>query len=281
MSIKILFTDLDGTLVQHAGDVTQQTVEVAKKLIARGIDIVIVTGRHPDLTKSIHSRMGLKTPVIGCNGGVIKDISSNKNLFENRLPTSIIKQAIEISRELGVAWVVYEKDKIFYKEKLPKSYTLPYNNIQLPQNLRANFIKIDTFEEMYQEDNVFLKILLLFDDKLEVIDYGYKLLSKIPNIEILRSAHTYIDVMANGSSKGKAVKRYLNMVNIKKENIAAIGDAENDIDMVEFAGIGFAMGNAIQRLKDVAQYTTRNFPKGFEDAVEYLLDPNKVDIIFR
>jgi Cof subfamily protein (haloacid dehalogenase superfamily) len=275
MKIKILFTDLDGTIVKLAGDVTEETVKVAKKLISNGIELIIVTGRHPDLTRSIHYKLGLKTPVIGCNGGIIKDLNTNEILFKNVLSANIIKQAIEISKELGVNWVVYEKDNIFYKDNPPKSYSLPYKNSQFPENLRANFVKINTEEEMFERENVFLKILLLFDNRPDLVSEGFSLLQKIGGVEVVRSADTYVDVMAFGSSKGKAIEKYLSMIDVTREEIAAMGDAQNDVDMIEFARVGIAVGNAVKSVKEVAQYITRDVPKGLEDAVEHLIKLSK------
>lgn len=274
MNIKILFSDLDGTLVEHAGDVTEDTIKYVKKLVDNGVQLILVSGRHADLIKSIHHNLGIKTPVIGCNGGMIKDLITNEVLFKNEIPKETIKKSIEIAEQLGVNWVVYEQNNIFFDKMPPKSYKLPYVNSELPEKLRANFVKLDSVDEMFSKERVFIKTLILFDNNMDVIEKGNKLLSELEDVQVLRSAEMYLDVMPKGSSKGQAIKSYLEMINISKDNVASIGDAENDLDMIEFAGLGIAMGNAIDNLKDIAQYVTSKQPEGFKDAVDYIISKN-------
>ncbi|MDQ2087870.1 HAD family hydrolase [Herbivorax sp. ANBcel31] len=271
MNIKVLFSDLDGTLVKHSGDITEDAVKTVRKLLDNKIDVVLVSGRHTDMMRSIHHNIGLKTPVIGCNGGVIKDLNTNEVLYTNPLSKDIVKKTIYTARELGVDWAVYEKNNIMFEKMPPKSYRLPYINAQLPKHLQANFLKIDSLDDMFEKDYVFLKALLLFDNKMEAIDKGREMLSKLEGIDVVQSASTYLDVMVHGSSKGQAIKRYLELKNIDRDETAAIGDAQNDIDMIEYSGFGIAMGNAVDSIKKIADYTTTPHPYGFEDAVDYLL----------
>lgn len=63
MNVKTLFTDLDGTLVKHSGDVTEDVIKSVKKLLDKKINVVLASGRHPDMMKSIHYKLGLKTPL--------------------------------------------------------------------------------------------------------------------------------------------------------------------------------------------------------------------------
>lgn len=275
MVLRTLFSDLDGTLVEHAGDVTEDTIKSVRKLLNNKIDLVLASGRHADMMKSIHYKLGLKTPVIACNGGIIKDLNTNEVLYANPLSKDIVKRAIEIARELEVDWVVYEQNDILFEKMPPKSYRLPYLNSQLPKHLQANFIKVDSPEKMLEKDYVFLKALLLFDNKMEVIEKGRQLLGEIKGIDVVQSASTYLDLMVHGSSKGLAIQRYLELMDIDRKNTIAIGDAQNDIDMIDYANFGIAMGNAVEGVKKIADYVTTPHPEGFKDAVEYLL--NRVD----
>ncbi len=274
MSIKILFSDLDGTLVEHGGDITIDTLDAVQKLKESHIDLILVSGRHPDMMKSIHHHLNLKTPVIGCNGGIIKDLLANDIMYSKELSYKIIEETISIARELSVDWVVYEKNQIFYEKMPPPSYKLPYINHQLPVHLRSNFVHVKALEQMFQKEYVFLKTLLLFDEKMEMFEKGKQILKGLENVELLRSATSYLDVMPKGISKGSAVKMYLEKLNIDRTEVAAIGDAENDLDMLEFSGLGIAMGNGVESVKRVAKYITSESPNGFCDGVEYLIDYN-------
>lgn len=271
MDVKTLFTDLDGTLVEHSGDVTEDIIKSVRKLLDKKINVVLASGRHPDMMKSIHYKLGLKTPVIACNGGIIKDLNTKEVLYANPLSKDVIKRAIEIARELGVEWVVYEKNDILFEKMPPKSYKLPYINPHLPKHLQANYLKINSLEEVFKDDCFFLKIFLLFDNKVEAMERGRQMLSEIEGIDVVQSAKTYLDVMVHGSSKGQAMKRYVELTGIDIKNTIAIGDAQNDMDMIEYAGFGIAMGNAVDSVKKAADYVTTPHPEGFKDMVEYLI----------
>lgn len=271
MDIKVLFSDLDGTLVEHAGDITKPSIDAVTKLIGHGTDLVLVSGRHPDLMKSIHHKLELETPVIGCNGGIIKNLKTNEVSFINEMTSEKVRNVIEVARKNNIDWVVYEKSNLFFEKMPPKSYQLPYRNSSLPENLRANFVHLGNYEDMFIEERMFIKVLLLFDRNLGAMDTTRECIEKFDGIEIVRSAKSYLDVMSVGTSKGNAIKRYLELNNIERHRTAAIGDAQNDLDMIEFAELGIAMGNAIDSVKDAAQYITTEFPVGFSDAVEYIL----------
>ena len=236
MNVKTLFTDLDGTLVKHSGDVTEDVIKSVKKLLDKKINVVLASGRHPDMMKSIHYKLGLKTPVIACNGGIIKDLHTKEVLYANPLSEDIIKRAIEIARELEVDWVVYEKNDILFEKMPPKSYKLPHIN-QLPKHLQANYLKINSLEEVFKESYLFLKIFLLFDNKVEAMERGRQMLNEIEGIDVVQSAKTYLDVMVHGSSKGQAMKRYVELMGIDIKNTIAIGDA-NDMDMTNMQVLG-------------------------------------------
>jgi Cof subfamily protein (haloacid dehalogenase superfamily) len=273
--IKILFSDLDGTLVEHGGDITTETMDAVNRLKEAEIDLILVSGRHADMMKSIHSKLNLKTPVIGCNGGMIKNLTTKTLLDAKELSQEIIQKTISIARTLSVDWVVYEQNHIFYEQMPPLSYKLPYINDKLPEDLRSNFVHVQTLDEMFQKEPVFLKILLLFDKNMEALEEGKQLLNQLEGVHVLRSANSYLDVMSVGTSKGNAIKMYLEKLNIPRESVAAIGDAQNDIDMIEYAGLGMAMGNAVEPVKEVAQFVTGHVPIGFLEAVEHLIRYNQ------
>jgi Cof subfamily protein (haloacid dehalogenase superfamily) len=275
MKIELLFSDLDGTLVEHASDITNETLNSVKKLRDNGVDTLLVTGRHPDMTKSIYSQINNNRPVIGCNGGIIKNIETNEVLYANQLSEDKIRKAIEIAKKFGIDWIIYEQNNILYDKMPPKSYKMPYRNMELPENLRANFIKLENEEDAFQDNYAYLKILLLFDKNMDAIADAAKLLNEMEDVVILRSATAYLDVMPAGSTKGTALKRYIELKGYKREEIAAIGDAENDLDMIDFAGFGIAMGNSVKQVRDIADHITTSQPHGFSDAANLIIEKNK------
>lgn len=110
--------------------------------------------------------------------------------------------------------MVYEKNDILFEKMPPKSYKLPYINPHLPKHLQANYLKINSLEEVFKDDCFFLKIFLLFDNKVEAMERGRQMLSEIEGIDVVQSAKTYLDVMVHGSSKGQAMKRYVELTGI-------------------------------------------------------------------
>lgn len=274
MNIQVLFSDLDGTLVSHGGEITIANIEAARCLQRNGIQLVLVSGRHTDMMKRIHADLGLTTPVIGCNGAFIKNLQTQETLYIRSLSQDRVLRTIQIAQELNVDWVVYEQNKIFYHNVPQASYPLPFNNHLYPKHLRAPFTQTNDLDFLWQPNHVFVKVLLITDRQKDGMQKCKDALSSMTGVDMVSSAPTFLDIMTSGSNKALGIEHYCSHYRIDPSQIAAIGDAANDLSMIQFAKLGIAMGNANDSVQKAANYITSEFPTGFKDAVTYLTANN-------
>ena len=127
---------------------------------------------------------------------------------------------------------------------------------------------VDFLKEVKDEDEI-LKVVL--EEKKEVLD---RITPQIPDelfeaYNVIRSVDFMLEFMKKGCSKATGLEKLSKYLNIKKEEIIAIGDAQNDIEMIEYAGVGVAMGNANDEIKNIADFVTKS---NEEDGVSYVID---------
>lgn len=249
-SYKIVASDLDGTLLKNHYSITKYNQEILMKTHAKGIKIVIATGRPYQLIKKyIHELPFVNTFIVN-NGAGIFQKSLNKYLAESYIPNSYIKALVKLAETENIDYEIHTHVAIYVKgDKRLEYYKLMIqkmvesqkpNIVSLPsQSLNGNVTKM-----MFVEPN--LSKYNILKDKLKL----YK------NLSITQSQENYIDINMNGITKGTALKRFAEINEIKAQEILAIGDQENDISMIQYAQLGIAMGDAVKELKNIADVIT-------------------------
>ena len=265
--IKFVATDIDGTIVNWGHKITDKVIKCVSKMSVSGIKVVLVTGRMHCATIPILKKLQLDTPIISYQGGLIKDFSG-KTLYKNDLPINYAKEIIDWSRKNNVHINLYLDDKLYVENdnEIVKYYT------------DGKFIdyRVKNFDELEIKDvNKILAIDLENPDK--VTRWANFLSIKYPDLSIVKSTPYFCEIGSGTSKKSLGVKFLANLWNIKKEEILAIGDQNNDIDLISSAGIGVAMGNASNELKQVAKYITDTVEDdGFVSAMEkFVLNEGK------
>lgn len=278
MEYKLVCIDMDGTLLNSKHKITEVTKEVLKKAHDLGVHIVISTGRVYVNAESYSNLIGVTSPVIASNGAFVKEKDRNEAIFKGYL-----------SEELSLKLI-----NIFYKYKVSPSFSTPEkiytSNIfmtvfmfllklrgLIKEDYNAEFIKSQNqWEEVLKKEKgnlIKCEVNSISEDKLKKVR---KELENIDEIEIASSSKHNIEITCKGVSKGTAVKRLAEFYNIKEEEIIAIGDSENDLSMIEYAGLGIAMGNAIEKVKEKANFITdSNDNEGVAKAIKkFILKEN-------
>ena len=221
MSYKLIFIDMDGTLLNNKHEISERNKEAIRKATERGVKVAVTTGRLFASAKYYAGLLGVKTPIISCNGAFIRE---------------------------------KDEDKIIYESVLNE------NQLDRIYNVIKHILKAICIEN---DSN---KLNDLFKAKEE--------LKKYEDLEVVSSSPSNFEVMNKGTSKGRAVKVLADILNINREEIMCLGDSENDLSMIEFAGLGVAMGNAEEFLKEKADYITdTNENDGVAKAIEkFVLD---------
>ncbi len=251
---KIIFLDIDGTLMDDQKRVPPYNMSAIKEALEQGHKVVICTGRPLCSAKKLFPVLGLEGD--GCyaityNGALIYDIYNQKTLFKQTLPIEYVKYIFQKAKEHKVYMQTYSDDEVLChkdtKEGQDYSTRLKIERAIVP----------DVFEAMKNEEPC--KTLAIADG------YNHKLLEDFREVfqdwapgkvDIFFSCYEYLEFVPVGISKGAAIRFLAEYLKIPMENTIAVGDAENDIPMIEAAGLGVAMKNASDEIKKYADYIT-------------------------
>ena len=271
---KLVAIDLDGTMLDSFGQVTENTKKVIQKTIEKGTDVIIASGRPIDSIKTIAKEIGSNKYFIAGNGALIYDIQKDEILYEKYMNKQKVLEIIKICEENSIAYNVYT-DKTILATSL-KYNVLYYHkeNLKKQEDKRTH---INIVENMYEyikkmKEERFLKITIC-DDSKTVFQSIIRKLEKIKDIEILDVSHMsrkliqqgteevpieyyYTEISSKDVDKWFAIEFLMQKLNLKKEEIVAIGDNVNDKKMIEQAGLGIAMGQSMPQLKEIADYVT-------------------------
>lgn len=261
--IKLIATDIDGTIYDWDSGFSPAVRNCLNTLTKNGIKVVLVTGRMHRSAIQVSNELGLGTPVISYQGALIKDVD-NKTLFQSTLSIEYAKQIIKWARENKVHINLYLDDNLYVEEdnEIIKYYTDGKN---LPYTV-CNFDDLEI-----KNVNKILGIDLKDPDR--VTGWVNELSKRYPDLYIVKSTPYFCEVGAGDAKKSYAVEFLANMWGFKREEILTIGDQNNDIDLVQYGGVGVAMGNGTPELKECADYITDTVKNdGFVKAIEKFVD---------
>lgn len=247
--IKMLVLDIDGTLYRKDYTASENVKKTLKCLIEQGIKVVLATGRMYCATTHVAEDLGLNTPIICYQGGLIREFfGSDEILCKTTVPPDYATQIINELKSQNIHFNIYVDDTLFVEKdcELIRQYT---------DERKIKYFVIDDVEK--NGLNEINKILAIDSDieKIEKLtnDLNEKFGEKL---YIVRSTPTFCEIAAKEATKGNAVRFLAKKWGIKKEEIMACGDQDNDIEMLLSAGTKVAMGNATEGLKKIADYVT-------------------------
>ena len=262
--IKMIATDIDGTLIEWGKDFTPGVKQCINQLKAHGIPVILVTGRMHSATIPVAQKLGLNTPIISYQGGLIKDCHG-RTLYQKNLDSKYAKEIINWARKNNIHINLYLDDKLYVEQdnEIIKFYT------------DGKFIDytVCSFDELKIENvNKILAIDLRDADK--VTDWVDELKEKYPELYIVKSTPYFCEIGNGEAKKSLGIKYLCDMWGIDISEVMTIGDQNNDIDLVQCGGIGVAMGNGTPELKECADFITDTVQNdGFVKAVEKFVIP--------
>lgn len=271
MKYKMIAMDMDGTLLTTDKVVSQGNKEILKKAADMGIKLVICTGRIFTSAWVYADLIGTEAPIIASNGAYIREKDRDEVIYMKTLPKEDIFKVVKIVKDYGFYPHLFSSDTIFTEKIIFTSKMYDKQNESLPSQKKVKIVITDDLEKTIEENyQIILKIVIVSEmDEIEKLN---KLRNKIENkidASIVASAANNFEIMYKGISKGNAVKILGDIYGISPEETICIGDNENDISMIEYAGLGVAMENATDGLKAAADYVTdTNDNDGVAKAIE-------------
>lgn len=243
--IKLIATDIDGTILVPEGEFTDEIKKCIKSLSERGIIVVLVTGRMNPAANLIANDLGLNTPIVSYQGGMVT--KGNEILYERYLTKTQAESIIRYLKENKIHINLYDRD-VLYSESDSDEIRRYCNNLHTKYTVK-------NFDEIPK--NKVNKVLAIDYNNPEKISRMEKELPELfPDIYIVKSTPYFLEFSNKEASKYCAVKFLQNYLGIKQEETLAIGDQNNDISLLKAGGIKVAMGNATEELKACADYIT-------------------------
>jgi len=261
--IKLVVLDMDGTLLQSNYELSDNSKKAIALLKEKNIKVAIATGRPTELLKEYISELDLDGYHITCNGSVIYNQKEDSYLHFDVLDSALVEYVVEYAKENHVDILLFGKGYILSNNNERYQFFTSRNQL-LAEHDRSNLILMDEYK-MDIEGKDFNKILLVEPNK-DKYNTIVNSLKRFDTIEITQSKKAFIDIGPRYTSKGNAVQILSEYYNIDVQDVLAIGDQYNDISMFAVAGIGVAMGNATD---DVKQYADEVAKSNDEDGVYY------------
>ena len=284
--IKLIASDMDGTLLNSNHKIPQNNIELIKFAQKNGIEFVVATGRAYYEALPALNDENIKCDVISFNGGIIYD--KNGNII-NITPMKLkdLYYTIEILKSLEISYQLYTKNTIYtnsietditaYIDLIRANGEEP-NEQHLRQEARnrlalGHITEVDNIElYLNQENNPAIKVIGISND-LEKLKHATELLSGNDNISVTSSGANNVEIMDKKATKGEALKIVAEIHDINLKNAIAIGDNLNDQAMLDIVEYSIAMKNGNKELKKTAKFITEktNSEGGVADSVMKLL----------
>lgn len=267
--IKIIALDLDGTTLCEGSRLSEGNRKAIEAAIAMGVNVCISTGRSftavPDVLLNVK---GLRY-VISSNGAHVTDLSTGKQIYTSYIDPEAVDKSVKIARENGLTLEAFYDDRAYIDRGL-------YDEIR---DFGCSFRPRDYVLKTRTPLDDILAFIISHRDQMENINFFFPtvddrkkwqpLLESIPNATVLSSVPNNIEIGGKNTNKSVALKFIMDRLDLSYGELMCMGDAPNDIPMIRDAGIGIAMGNAWDQVKDAADYVTdTNERDGVAKAIE-------------
>jgi len=279
MKYKLICIDMDGTLLNSNHKISKISKSTLKKAHDMGVNVVISTGRTYVDAVAYSDLIGLNTPIIACTGAMIKEKHGDEVIHKSVIDEEICKKLLRIFKKYKVKPFFNSVYKVYCGDlKLKIAMECFKIGGFINRSVKLKYIKDEEkwFDVFRQEKNNIIKCEIINRNR-EKMHNIRKELENINGIEITCSSEHNIEITKKGASKGRAIEILANYYNIKREEIIAIGDSDNDVSAIEFAGMGVAMGNANERVKNKSNFITEsNDNDGVAKVIEKFIFKNSV-----
>jgi hypothetical protein len=238
----LLVCDLDGTLLGDSMTLDPALVEAFHRAAARGLTISLATGRMPAAADSYRDELGITAPVIYYNGAVVRG-EGGPDLLSLTLPRGVLRRAWTAISQAPVHPIFYRDDRLFCAER-----TLPVRRYCEEEGLTVDVIDDPDFLGL----GAFIKSLLIGHPRdLDIVREELTPLVA-EHARLVRTRRDYLEIIPVAASKGAALARLAAHLGVPIERVVAVGDQENDLEMLRAAGVGVAMAHAPEPVRRAA-----------------------------
>lgn len=252
MAYKIVFSDIDGTVLNSAHHVLPNTIFSVKTLLQKSIPFVLVSARMPKAIKTVTNEMNVNIPMISYSGALVLDELQNV-LYDKKIAS---KDVMDVIKEIKLYWsdsvvINYYTGDDWFVENTDDEAVKREEKITKVKASKADF------KQLLMNNILPNKFLCMTNPSIcEMMEKVLK--EMFPQLKIMRSSPILLEIMAKEVSKAEGIKVILEHYNLKSNEAIAFGDNYNDVDMLKFVGTGVVMQNAPEDIKAKAKYITKS-----------------------
>lgn len=281
--IKLIASDMDGTLLNSKMQISQKNIAAIKKAQANGIEFLIATGRAPAESRKLVESAGLQTGFINLNGAMVFN-TAGKLMVKEPIKTEKALEIIHLLANTGYYFEIITAQHVYSNSRMRRIANFAHLVTGLNKNisfkhavsvaagsdqvLKVNFVK--NYRDLISQPNFEVMKLIAFNDQGEKAFHQVKQqLADLGGVVVTASGANNIEINSLRAQKGIVLMDYAKLKGYKEDEVAAIGDNLNDQSMISMAGTGVAMANAIPQIKALASFITKN---NNEDGVAYAIE---------
>lgn len=284
---KLIAIDIDGTLLNSYGEVTEENKKAIKMAIDKNVNVVLTSGRMPKAILPIANEVCANKYLISGNGAAIYDVKNDKTIYNNYMSKEKVLEIIDICEKNSMFYNVYTNNVILTKSL---NYNILFYHNENKKNPEDKKIKINVINDIYSyikdyTGDDLLKITICDSDKM-IFNSIMNKLRRLRDIDVLEVAHMskkiikhgtedfeisyfYTEITNENVNKWTAIEQLIKVLNISKEEVMTIGDNINDKEMIENAGIGVVTGNSSPYMKKIAdEVVASNNESGVAEAIQ-------------
>ncbi len=261
MSIKLVAIDLDDTLLGSDLQISSQCIDIIRKVQDLGVMVTIATGRMFLSALPYAAQIGVSIPLITYQGALVRSLDSNEVLLYKPLKVSTGLEIMKYFKQADIHFQGYYSDQLVMESYGPDGQD--YVALARVTPLIVEDILLKAAQEPA------LKILAVIHDESLLFEMAKELNCRFgEEISITRSKPFFLEIMNKGVNKGVALETLADYYRLQAHEVMACGDSYNDIEMISWAGVGVAMKNGPDKVKQIADYVTKsNDEEGVSEAL--------------
>ncbi len=242
--IRLVVTDLDDTLLDDQGRLPKENVAALRAAAERGATVTVATGRMTAAALPFVQKLGVQAPVIFYNGALVYDPAQNRTIYERSIPLELARQILRRAEELGLYIQYFDRNGYYFAKHC--AYARVYGNligvsgtetgVPLSEWISESAMKLLIVTKEEERDGVCERLRREFGDR----------------VHVMGTRRGFIEFVAEGVDKGEALRALAAELGAERAEVAAFGDAQNDVGMIEWAGCGCCVENGCDAARNAA-----------------------------